>query len=47
MKNFIFLDKDGAEICDVSGIEMELHGLLSYSKLSLSEEYKDLLAHQE
>ena len=46
-EKFIFLDKEGAEICDVSGLDMELHGLLSCNNLSLSEEYEDFLAHPE
>ncbi len=39
-EKFIFLDKDGAEICDVSGVDMELYGLLSCTNLSFSEEYE-------
>jgi len=39
-ERFIFLDKQGAEICDVSGVDMELYGLLSCTDLSFSEEYK-------
>jgi len=39
-EKFIFLDKEGAEICDVSGAEMELYGLLSCTGLSYSEEYE-------
>ena len=40
-EKFIFLDKDGAELCNVSGSEMELYGLLSScDNLYLSEEYK-------
>ena len=46
-EKFIFLDKDGAEICNVSGIKMELHCLLSCSNLSLTEEYKYYLANPE
>jgi len=39
-EKFIFLDESGAEICDVSGTDMELYGLLSCSNLSFSEEYE-------
>ena len=39
-EKFIFLDKEGAEICDVSGVEMELYGLLSCTNLTFSEEYQ-------
>ena len=39
-EKFIFLDKEGAEVCDVSGVEMELYGLLSCTNLSYSEEYQ-------
>ena len=40
-EKFIFLDYEGAELCSVSGSEMELYGLLhSCDNLSLSEEYK-------
>lgn len=38
-EKFIFLDKEGTEICDVSGTQMELYGLLSCPNLSLSEKY--------
>ena len=38
-EKFIFLDNQGAEICDVSGSDMELYGLLSYEDLPYSEEY--------
>lgn len=41
-EKFIFLDEDGAEVCDVSGSEMELYGILhACDNLSLSEEYKE------
>ena len=40
-EKFIFLANDGTEICDVSGTEMELYGILhDCDNLSLSEEYK-------
>ena len=39
-EKFIFLDGQGAEICDISGVEMELYGLLSCTNLSYSEEYQ-------
>lgn len=39
-EKFIFLDQDGAEVCDVSGMQMELYGILhDCDNLSLSEEY--------
>lgn len=43
-EKFIFLDKDGDELCDVSGQEMELYGLLTCTNLSLSEEYEASLS---
>ena len=46
-EKFIFLDKDGVEIFDVSGSKMELYGLLSCNNLSLSEEYEASLAHPQ
>ena len=46
-EKFIFLDKDGVEIFDVSGSKMELYGLLSCNNLSMTEEYKASLAHPE
>lgn len=39
-ERFIFLGERGAEICDVSGLEIELYGLLLCSNLSLTPEYK-------
>ena len=41
-EKFIFLDEDGAEICNVSGQDMELYGILSCTNLDYSEEYKAL-----
>ncbi|MDF1883112.1 hypothetical protein JHD49_04095 [Sulfurimonas sp. SAG-AH-194-C21] len=42
-EKFIFLDNDGLEICDVSGVEMELYGILNTCEnLFLSEEYKHI-----
>ena len=41
-EKFIFLDKEGAEVCHVSGQDMELYGLLSCTSLDYSEEYKAL-----
>ena len=39
-EQFIFLDKNGAEVCHVSGQDMELYGLLSCTALAYSEEYE-------
>ena len=40
-EKFIFLDKEGHEICNVSGQEMALYGLLGPClNLSLSKEYE-------
>ena len=39
-EQFIFLDKTGAEVCHVSGKDMELYGLLSCESLAYSEEYE-------
>lgn len=44
-EKFIFLDKDGAEVCDVSGQNMELYGLLTCTSLSLSDEYEASISH--
>lgn len=45
-EKFIFLDDDGAEVCSVSGAEMELYGILHLAEnLALSEEYKE--THKE
>ena len=41
-EKFIFLDKLGAEVCHVSGQDMELYGLLTCTSLDYSEEYKAL-----
>lgn len=40
-ERFVFLDKEGHEVCDVSGQEMELYGLLEPClNLSLNKEYE-------
>ena len=40
-EKFIFLDETGKEVCNVSGQEMELYGLLSSCmSLELSKEYE-------
>lgn len=40
-EKFIFLDKEGVEVCDVSGVEMELYGILDdCNNLDLTEDYK-------
>ncbi|MBE0513386.1 hypothetical protein [Sulfurimonas sp.] len=39
-EKFIFLGKDGEELFDVSGAEMELHGLLACTNLELTPEYE-------
>ncbi len=45
-ERFIFLDETGKEVCNVSGQEMELYGLLSSCmSLELSKEYEAALAH--
>ena len=47
-EKFIFVNKEGEEVCHVSGQEMELYGLLSpCMNLELSKEYEASLAHQE
>ena len=41
-EKFLFLNAEGEEVCDVSGTEMELYGILhSCDNLALSEEYKN------
>ena len=42
-EKFIFLGKDGDEICDISGQSMELYGLLACTSLSFSQAYEDSL----
>lgn len=39
-EKFIFLSKDGEELFDVSGAEMELHGLLACTNLKFTPEYE-------
>ncbi len=39
-EKFIFLGKDGEELFDVSGTEMELYGMLSCTNLNYTDEYK-------
>lgn len=46
-EKFIFLDKDGAEVCDVSGQKIELYGLLLCTNLKLSERYKATVSDTE
>ena len=45
-EKFIFLDERGHEVCNVSGQEMELYGLLGpCMNLELSKEYEAALNH--
>jgi len=45
-EKFIFLDEKGHEVCDVSGQDMELYGLLGQCmNLELSEEYEKSVEH--
>ena len=46
-EKFIFLGEDGTEVCDVSGRNMELYGLLLCSNLKLSEEYQAVVCDSE
>ncbi|MCF6309605.1 MAG: hypothetical protein L3J19_03890 [Sulfurimonas sp.] len=46
-EKFIFLAEDGEELFDVSGVEMELYGLLRCTNLSLSEEYQAVVGKSE
>jgi len=39
-EKFIFLDKDGEELFNISGVDMNLYGLLSCTTLEYTEEYK-------
>lgn len=39
-EKFIFLSNDGEELFDVSGAEIELHGLLACTNLEFTPEYK-------
>ncbi|QOY52876.1 hypothetical protein [Candidatus Sulfurimonas baltica] len=46
-EQFIFLDKEGAEVCHVSGKQMELYGILLCPNLPFSDEYQaSLNEHQ-
>lgn len=40
-EKFIFLGKEGEELFDVSGVQMELYGLLSCASLSYTQEYEN------
>lgn len=45
-EKFIFLDEHGHEVCNVSGQEMELYGLLGpCMNLELSKEYEESVSH--
>jgi len=45
-EKFIFLDERGHEVCNVSGQEMELYGLLGpCMNLELSKEYEEAVTH--
>ena len=45
-EKFIFLDEHGHEVCNVSGQEMELYGLLGpCMNLELSKEYEEAITH--
>ncbi|PHR54223.1 MAG: hypothetical protein COA44_13920 [Arcobacter sp.] len=45
-EKFIFLDEHGHEVCNVSGQEMELYGLLGpCMNLELSKEYQEAASH--
>ena len=46
-EKFIFLGEEGEELFDVSGIEMDLYGLLSCTNLKHSKEYEASLKHPE
>jgi hypothetical protein len=45
-EKFIFLGKEGEELFDVSGTEMELYGLLACTNLNYTEEYEALVSKQ-
>ncbi len=40
-EKFIFLDKDGEELCDLSGMDFELYGLLLCVGIPYTEEYNE------
>ncbi len=47
-EKFIFLDARGHEVCNVSGQDMALYGLLSpCMNLALSKEYEEAVTHPE
>lgn len=39
-EKFIFLDKDGEELLDVSGLETDLYGMITFVDLDITKEYK-------
>lgn len=41
-EKFIFLGKDGEELFNLSGLELELYGLLACTNLCYTDEYKAL-----
>jgi hypothetical protein len=43
-EKFIFLGKEGEELFDVSGSEMELYGLLSCADLDYTKEYEAMIS---
>jgi len=46
-EKFIFLGKEGEELFDVSGAEIELYGLLSCTDLHYTDEYKAFLSKKD
>ncbi len=45
-EKFIFLDEKGHEVCNVSGQQMELYGILTHClNLELSKEYEESISH--
>lgn len=39
-EKFIFLDIDGAEVHDVSGLETDLYGMITFVEIDITDEYK-------
>ncbi|OHE00780.1 MAG: hypothetical protein A2513_08045 [Sulfurimonas sp. RIFOXYD12_FULL_33_39] len=46
-EKFIFLGKDGEELFNVSGLEMELYGLITCTTLDYTDAYKAFLSHSK
>lgn len=46
-EKFIFLAKDGEELFNVSGVEMDLYGLITCTQLDYTEAYKASISNSK